>query len=474
MKPLNFTGELLTANADERTLTYLLLPYGEPGHTNVGTVTASRGSVSVPEDIATLELNEEHDYKRQIGKFTRVEETDNGLEATVRIVNTSRGNDSLILAQEGLRTGISVEISEPKIRAGRLIAGNLTGAGLVVKPAFKTAQLITAADCGELSNEKDSPMENENLEVQAAPLVASNSKIELGKLTFDAVKSGASVQAALADQLTTDDTGKVYIKDQEVGELWEARKTERPFVNKVGVKPLTSLILTGTKKARTFAVADWAGNKVEIPTGKFTTSRENWQASAKAVAVDVAMELIEFGSADVISELYAQAVDSYIEQTEAEVKTAVIAASTPVAGGLTDVVSAVTKGAEVLNSMGARMDFVLLAPDLYSKVINLKGADAPWWLQGQGSVNIGGQTFSASGITVQSDADLAAGTLVLGDVRAVDYRESKEFRYRAIDLPKGGIDISLIKFKALKITDAGALLKFSGLTDAVAPDAPAV
>lgn len=474
MKPLKFNGELLTANADERTLSYLLLPYGEPGHTNVGTVTASKGSVSLPEDLNSLELNEEHDYKRQIGKFVRVEETDNGLEATVRIVNTSRGNDALILAQEGLRTGISVEIDQPVIRAGKLISGVLTGAGQVVRPAFKTAQLITAADCGALTNEQETPMENENLEVQAAPLVASETKIELGALTFDAIKSGASVQAALADQLTTDDTGKVYIQDQEVGELWEARKTERPFVNKIGVKPLTSLILSGTKKARAFAVADWAGNKVELPTGKFTTNRENWQATAKAVAVDVAMELIEFGSADVISELYAQAVDSYIEQTEAEVKAAVIAGSTAIVGGPTDVVSVVTKAAETLNTIGARLDYVLLAPDLYSKVINLKGADAPWWLQGQGSVSIAGQTFTASGITVQSDADLAAGTLVVGDTRAVDYRESKEFRYRAVDLPKGGVDISLIKFKSFKITDAGAILKFSGITDAVAPEAPAV
>ncbi|MGP9788313.1 hypothetical protein ACT3UD_18750, partial [Glutamicibacter sp. 287] len=79
-----------------------------------------------------------------------------------------------------------------------------------------------------------------------------------------------------------------------------------------------------------FAVADWAGSKVELPTGKFTTSRENWQAKSKAVAVDVAVELVEFGSADVISDLYEQALDSYIEQTESEMVAFLVAGGTQI------------------------------------------------------------------------------------------------------------------------------------------------
>ncbi|MFJ2144160.1 hypothetical protein ACIOJF_02520 [Glutamicibacter sp. NPDC087831] len=469
MNKLNLYGQLLASeDQDSRELTYQLLPYGEDGFTNLGKVKASHGALDFPENLESLQLNLEHDYKKPVGKFTALTDDENGIIATVRISETSRGNDALLEAREGLRTGISIEIDSPIIKSGQIIAGRITGAGLVVRPAFENAQLI-AEDFG--ASEQDSKqMENETpLVEQGAPLTAAHSdKVELGKVTFEALRNGQNLEAALADQLTTDDAGKVYIKDQEVGELWEARKTERPFVNKVGVKNLTGIVLTGHRKNRTFAVADWAGNKVELPTGKFTTEREYWNAKSKGVAVDIAIELLEFGDADVISDLYEQAVDSYIEQTEAELKAAVNAAATPVAG-ITNVLDAVSKGAEVLNGIGARMDFITLSPELYSKLINLKGADAPFWLAGQSTVDVAGQKITASGLVISSDVSLPAGSIVLGDVRAIDYRETRDFRYRAADIAKGGIDISLIKFNATKITDAGSILKFSGVTDAVAP-----
>lgn len=469
MNKLNLYGQLLASeDQDSRELTYQLLPYGEDGFTNLGKVKASQGALDFPESLDELQLNLEHDYKKPLGKFTALTDDENGIKATVRIAETSRGNDALLEARQGLRTGISIEINSPVIKAGQIISGRISGAGLVVKPAFSNAQLI-AEDFGTEQDSKN--MENETpLVEQGAPLTAAHSeKVELGKVTFEALKSGQNLEAALADQLTTDDAGKIYLKDQEVGELFENRKSERPFVNKVGVKPLTGLVLTGTRRQRTFAVADWAGNKVELPTGKFTTSREYWNSKSKAVAVDIAMELIEFGDADVISDLYEQAVDSYIEQTEAELKAAVVAGATAVTGGATNVIDVVSKAAETLNGIGGRMDFVLLSPELYSKIVNLKTADAPYWLSGQSTVDIAGQRVTASGIVIASDVDLPAGTVVIGDVRAIDYRETKDFRYRAADIAKGGVDISLIKFNATRITDAGSILKFSGVTDAVAP-----
>ena len=459
MTKLSVYGSLIEAEKDSRELKFKLLPFNEPGYTNLGELIATAGVVTVPE-VETLELNEEHDYTKPVGKFTAVEERDDGLYASVNIVETTAGNDALQLARAGLRTGISVEISDPVIEDNRLISGNLTGAGLVVRPAFDNARLVEAAK----TNEKESPVENETFE-QPAPLTAGADRVELGALTFNAAKSGASVQAALADQLPADDTGKVYIKDQEIGELWEARKVNRPVIEKIGVKPLNSLFVTGHKKNRTFKVADWAGSKVELPTGKFTTSRENWQASAKAVAVDVAMELVEFGSEDVIADLYEQAMDSYIEQTESEMIASLVAGGTQIAAGATDdAISVINKGADTLGAIGANMSIVACAPDVFSALRGIKAVDAPWWLAKQGSVNLAnGSADLGSGVVLTSNPELAAGTVVVADHRAVDYRESKDFRYKALDLPKGGVDISLIKFNADKITDNGAVLVFTGV-----------
>lgn len=458
---LSIFGSLVEAEENTRELKFKLLPFGEPGRTNLGEIHADKGVIEIPE-AETLELNEEHDYTRPIGKFSSVEEREDGIYASVNIVETTAGNDALKLARAGLRTGISVEIADPIIENGQLTAGRLTGAGLVVRPAFDNARLVEAA---ENETEEVTPMENNETFVQPEPLTAGADKVELGALTFNAAKSGASVQAALADQLPADDTGKVYIRDQEIGELWEARKVNRPVIEKIGVKPLNSLFVTGHKKARTFEVGDWAGSKVELPTGKFTTSRENWQAKSKAVAVDVAMELVEFGSEDVISELYEQAMDSYIEQTESEVIASLVAGGTQVpAGAEDDAISVINKAADTLGAIGANMSIVACAPDVFATLRGIKAVDAPWWLAKQGSVNLAnGSADLGSGVVLTSNPELAAGTVVVADHRAIDYRESKDFRYKALDLPRGGVDISLIKFNAEKITDNGAVLVFTGV-----------
>lgn len=149
MTSIQAFGSLLTANKDNRTLTYRLLPYGEEGRTNVGRVTASAGAVTVPEDASSVLLNFEHDRTRPVGRAVAVGEDETGLRATFTIARTRAGDDLLEEAAEGLRAGVSVELDDPVIRGGRLIGGTLSGAGAVVAPAFPSA-LLVAADAGDL------------------------------------------------------------------------------------------------------------------------------------------------------------------------------------------------------------------------------------------------------------------------------------------------------------------------------------
>jgi hypothetical protein len=152
MTTIQALGSLLTANADDRTLTYRLLPYGEQGRTSLGRVTASKGTLTLPEDPGSLVANMEHDRKRPVARFTHITEDDGGLVATLKVANTTAGSDLLAEAAEGLRTGISVELDDPVIRDGALLGGVLSGAGFVTEPAFPSAQLV-AADAGELDGE---------------------------------------------------------------------------------------------------------------------------------------------------------------------------------------------------------------------------------------------------------------------------------------------------------------------------------
>lgn len=154
MTTLKAAGRLLASDAGNRILRYLLLPYGEPGRTSAGLVTASKGSVTIPQDVTTLVANEEHDFKQPRSKFLSVEETDQGLEATVQVLETRAGDDLLVEAAAGVKSGMSVEIENPVIRAGKLVAGLLSGAGHVVRPAFPSA-MLTAADTGEETPAED-------------------------------------------------------------------------------------------------------------------------------------------------------------------------------------------------------------------------------------------------------------------------------------------------------------------------------
>ena len=149
MTTLNLAGRVLRASADDRIVTYLLAPFGEPGRTSLGKVTLTASSMTIPEDVTGLTVNLEHDPKVPVGKFARVEATAKGYEADVRFLATRAGDDALTEAREGVRRGISVEVDNPVIRAGRMLAGLLSGAGVCATPAYPSA-LMTAADAGDL------------------------------------------------------------------------------------------------------------------------------------------------------------------------------------------------------------------------------------------------------------------------------------------------------------------------------------
>ncbi len=478
MNELTIFSQTLEANKEERTISGLLLPWNEIGHTSAGSVIASKGTLTIP-DPSEIFLNLQHQKDSRVGRAVSLEEREDGLHATFRIANTTAGNDLLEEVKEGLRAHLSIEISNPVIKSGKVLAGLVSGAASVCTPAFKSAAVyaLTAADSTPVNPAKETTMETtsntpEATEVapvvQAEPIFAANlNPSDLGAMTFAAYSAGntGSINAALADLKTTNDAGKFYIKDQEVGELWTARQTERKLVNAIGVKPLTSLVQTGTKKNRTFAVANWAGNKVELPTGTFSTSRETWNASSKAVAVDIAMELIEFGGEGVISEAYEEALDSYVVQTESELLTYLVAQSTAVTG-ITGAIAAIDKASETLGNIGANMTFIAVAPNVMAALRSITSANAPWWLASQGGVNLRDRSIDLGGVTLVSNPNLANGTILVGDSRAVDYRESKDFKFRALDLPRGGVDISFIKFRSQYVTDRGAILKFTGVTGA--------
>lgn len=140
MPDIQIEGGEVLANLDERTLTGLLLPYGEEGRTNVGRFTVMAGDIAIPEDPSVVSINEDHDRFRPIGRATRLWETTAGIMATFAIGRTAAGDAALA---DTTRRCLSAEF-KTGIKNGRATGGVLAAAAKVARGAFPSAQVLAA------------------------------------------------------------------------------------------------------------------------------------------------------------------------------------------------------------------------------------------------------------------------------------------------------------------------------------------
>ncbi len=135
----------LEASEHDRTVTGLLVPYGEECASNLGAFTVAPGAFKVPADLSGMSLNIEHQREQVIGEPISVRETDRGIVATFSIARTEEGDKALADIKAGRRRSLSAEVAEVAISAGRAVAGRLFAAALVARPAFPSATLLASA-----------------------------------------------------------------------------------------------------------------------------------------------------------------------------------------------------------------------------------------------------------------------------------------------------------------------------------------
>jgi len=158
---LNMPLQITSADSESRTITGRVVTWNETGSTSAGLTTFK------PESIATknVKLLLEHDRTRPIGKVLSMTATEQGIDATFKIAETTAGNDALIEAATGLRDGFSVGV---KVNAhdfidGVLVVakGSLDEVSLVSEPAIDSARVSSvAASETETDEEVESTDEN--------------------------------------------------------------------------------------------------------------------------------------------------------------------------------------------------------------------------------------------------------------------------------------------------------------------------
>lgn len=145
MTLVQFDAGTLTASRTDRTMTGLLVPFGEECRSNLGRFTVDAGAFTIPADFAGMGINTEHQREAVFGAFQSATETTEGIVATFSVANTPAGDQALEDVATGKRKHLSAEVAEVIISKGKAIGGKLFAAALVAVPAFPSATLLAAA-----------------------------------------------------------------------------------------------------------------------------------------------------------------------------------------------------------------------------------------------------------------------------------------------------------------------------------------
>jgi HK97 family phage prohead protease len=132
----------------------------------MGGVVFEAGSIEI-DDPSKIKLLSQHDIKKPIGRMITATVRPDGIYATFKLSKSTGGNDALIMAQEGLVSGLSVGaevIASKPSRDGHIVVSSakLKEVSLVTQPAFASAQVLEiAAEEVELPAESITPTESE-------------------------------------------------------------------------------------------------------------------------------------------------------------------------------------------------------------------------------------------------------------------------------------------------------------------------
>ena len=197
---ITFSAEL-TADSASRTISGKIVPLNvEAGSTNMGKVIFESGSIEIA-DPKAIKLLSQHDNKKPLGRMVSFSESEDAIYAVFSVSRSQRGTEALILAEEGLQSGLSIgaEVLKSKIKDGvtYVSAARLVETSLVTEPAFKSAQVTDIAAEESAVEEPNQPTESETATVEE---------------TTSAVEATPTVEAAAVEAARPAVTAMAYTK----------------------------------------------------------------------------------------------------------------------------------------------------------------------------------------------------------------------------------------------------------------------
>jgi HK97 family phage prohead protease len=506
---VTLTAEL-TADSASRTISGKIVPLNvEAGSTNYGKVIFESGSIEIPEP-KSIKLLSQHDVKRPLGRAVSFSESDDAINAVFSISRSQRGTEALILAEEGLQSGLSIgaEVLKSKIKDGvtYVSAARLVEVSLVTEPAFKSAQVTDIAAEESAVEETTQPTESEiaNVEnttpaVEATPVEAP--AVEAARPTVTAMAytkprievtaakyAENTIRAALGDESarqyllaaadTTDNAG--LVPTRQLSEIINPLGTTiRPSIDAIsrGVLPDAGMTFEIPKITQMPTVA------IEPEGDAFSDTDQN--SSFLSVTVQkyagqqtFSVELLDRTSPAFFDELVRNMAAAYAKATNAAVNAALISgasldattvATYPTAAELLGIVargSASVYGATAgLPNPFARN--MVVSTGQWSNIMSLNDAGRPIYTASQ-PMNAGGQvaptslTGNVAGLNLYVDPTNAGdsdGTILIVNPDAYTWYESPTYRLRAESTAAGQVTIGYYGFGAIATKVAAGAFK---------------
>ena len=504
---ITFSAEL-TADAANRTISGKILPLNvEAGSTNVGKVIFESGSIEIS-DAKAIKLLSQHDNKKPLGRMLTYTETEDAIDAVFSVSRSQRGTEALILAEEGLQSGLSIgaEVIKSKIKDGvtYVSAARLVEVSLVSEPAFKSAQVTEIAAEESDVEETNQPTESETAiveqttpAVEATPVEAP--AVEAARPTVSAMSytkprieltaakyAENSIRAALGDEdarqylLAADSTvnNAGLVPTPQLSEIINPLGTTiRPSIEAIsrGTLPDAGMTFEIPKITQMPAVGETAQGNAFTDTDQ-ESSFLSVTVKKYAGQQTFSVELLDRTSPAFFDELVRNMASAYAKATDAAVNAAIISGASldatttvtyPTAAELLGIVA--RGAASVYNAtLGLPNPFarnMIVNTSQWSNIMTLADAGRPIYNASQpqnagGSVTPTALQGNVAGLNLYVTPNTASGTDTDGSILIVNpdaytWYESPTYRLRAETTATGQVTIGYYGYGAIA-TKVGA------------------
>ena len=501
METLFIEASSIECSEERREISGKIVPLGtgEVGNTNLGAYSFEAGSIEIG-DVSKIKLLSQHDMKKPIGRMTAAETRADGIYATFKLSRSTGGNDALVMAQEGLVTGLSIgaEIlaSKPS-RDGHTVVSlaRIKEVSLVTEPAFKSAQILEIAAEEIIPAETQPTTESETVVEETTPVEASPSveasAVEAARPTITAMAySKPRLDFSAPKQLEM--TIRASLGSDEAREYVHAAADTTDNAGLIPTRQLTTVInglANNTRSAIdaiTTGVLPDAGMSFEIP--KITTlptvaetaeagTPSNTDQAASFVTVSVkkyagqqqfSVELFDRSSPLFITELMNNMAAQYAKATDLAVYTAIASGASADATTLTtyptaaELLGFVSRGAASVytNTQGFAKN-ILANTSQWANLMTLNDSGRPIYMAAQPQ-NAGGQVavdsirgnvaglnlYVSANVPSANDTDKDDSMLIINPT-AYTWYESPTYQLRADVIASGEILVAMYGYGAI-------------------------